>query len=156
MIRETNNSHGRVAVQLREELGKVGRQLEDVGLEFDGGGGGAGLRVHDAEEEGEMESGLSCLEGELDRIVRLRRRGEVGDDDAVGVDGGGNGGLGVEEQIELVVGRIVATPRDGTSATGTAGSEKTETTQHVDAFDRLRLHFLENEAEIQMDVLLHA
>lgn len=28
--------------------------------------------------------------------------------------------------------------------------------KHVDALDRLRLDFLEDEAEVEMDVLLHA
>ena len=124
----------------------MGRQLEDVGLQLDGRCRGTRLRVHDPEEEGEVEVGLACLEGKLDRVLGLGGRGEVWDDDAVCVDGGGDGGFGVEDQVQLVVGGVVATPCDET------GNEM----KHVDALDRLRLDFLEDEAEVEMDVLLHA
>ena len=134
----------------------MGRQLEDVGLQFDGRCRGTRLRVHDPEEEGEVEVGLACLEGKLDRVLGLGGRGEVWDDDAVCVDGGGDGGFGVEEQVQLVVGGVVATPCDGAATTRTTGDETGNEMKHVDALDRLRLDFLEDEAEVEMDVLLHA
>ena len=107
MRRSRAPPHRRGAVQAVQQVRKALRQAEDVHARAQGSVVPRRLRAHHAVEEGQVEPRGAVLDAELRRVGVDVGASEVGNEDGVGADEGGERLLRVQIEETLVLVRVV-------------------------------------------------